>query len=177
MGYKIDARKTVKHTYGKLSGGPLCACMACATERNMVRRSNVPTSTPKVPLDARGNPLVTGTRVAYNYSGDTAIGVIVGDEGGFFQIQRETHLKNGKTLSKVRKATSMLAIYEKDVPDTQDLDLGAILQEISDLRVEAHTHKELFSKIADAWDLSEVEIFLEEKYGHDWKEKLGHPAT
>lgn len=173
MGYKIDKRTTIDHTHGMLKGGPLCKCPGCALERNQAR--GLDTLMPlRTQQDVRGNPLEIGTRVAFNYSGDTAIGVITAITGGYFSIERETHPKNDHKVSKVKKATSMLAIYEGE---DKGVDVPSLMQEIGDLRTEARSQRVLLSKIADAWDLSEVEIYLEEQYGEDWKDKIGNHTT
>jgi len=68
--------------------------------------------------DARGNPIEEGCRVAYNISGDIALGEVlsVGPRG--FKV-RLGHFCAGKPaghISKVRRATSILVLTPADMP-------------------------------------------------------------
>lgn len=124
----------------------------------------------RVVNDARGTTITVGTRVAFNYSGDIAVGVVEKITGTEFHIRRETHLTGyyaTNPISKVRKVSSLLAIFE--IEDIEKATKELRKQVLDDF---ANANKELFRVVADAWDLHEVELYLEERYGKNWKEQV-----
>lgn len=124
----------------------------------------------RVRQDARGVDLLVGTRVAFNYSGQVAIGVIEKITPNEYHIKRETHTTGYGTsnpVSKVKNAYSILAINEV-------ADVEAARRELQRQAREdyATANKDFLKMIANAWDLDDILLGVEEKYGKDWKDKL-----
>lgn len=125
--------------------------------------------------DTRGHTLTVGTRVAFNYSGNVAIGVIEHiTPGGEFHIRRETHItssiyssKPKNTLSAVKNAASLIAINE--VEDVKKVSTKMRNQALEDF---GNANKKLMIAIRDAWDLGDVHLTMEEMFGKDWAENL-----
>lgn len=125
----------------------------------------------QVPIykDARGHDLVVGTRVAYNYSGMVAIGVIEHITGSEYHIRRETHIgaSTQNTLSKVKHQSSLLAINE-----VEDVEKARRILRQEALADFATANKEFLKKIRDAWDLDDVMMHCEEQFGENWRDNL-----
>lgn len=70
----------------------------------------------RVMLDMNERPLVPGTRVAYNRSGNVVFGSIVHvTKGGTFKIEAEdAHRRYGGGISTVKNAGSVLSVTDLD---------------------------------------------------------------
>lgn len=120
-------------------------------------------------IDIRGRQLVEGVRVAFNYSGDLAIGTITKVQGGTFHIKRETHANHSNPISKVKNARSLVAIVEaKDVERTSREIRNQSLQDWAD------ANGRILRLIDEAWDLHDLILSIEELFGEDWREQISN---
>lgn len=125
--------------------------------------------------------ITPGSRVAYNYSGDVATGVVEKiTSGGEFHILRDEEFHGTNPISKVKRAGSVLVIHESESIRKQIIERRDRMEADYDLRLsyavsklEAREKKiqekttALIETVRDAWDVDEVKMKLVELFGED----------
>lgn len=130
--------------------------------------------------DLRGTPIEVGSRVAYNYSGDVATGVVIKITGSEIQIQRDPEYYGTNPISKVKRSSSVLVIHEQGSTEiarlnklTLEIDrerTDALRKEVrAEFRANAMREKLslLITKISDAWSVDEIQVLVEDLFGRD----------
>ena len=125
--------------------------------------------------DSRGQEIDIGTRVAFNYSGSIAIGTVEKVLPGTYHIRRETHLSGyggHNPISKVRNIRNLIAINEvDDIAKKSHEHRLEVLQDAGKLE-SVIVEVELLQLIKDAWDIDDLKMALEERYGVTVNERL-----
>jgi hypothetical protein len=128
--------------------------------------------------DSLGRSLEPGVRVAFNYSGNVASGTIEKITPSEIHILRDEGFSGGTNrISKVKNARSCLVLHGANV--TSALNEQMAMLEARSTQAEAELRgkynerlitlkdqlTDIICKIGDAWDLDEVQMFVEERYG------------
>lgn len=126
--------------------------------------------------DALDRVLESGTRVAFNYSGNVASGTIDHiTKGGEIHIKRDDGFGGGNPISKVKRWNSVLVIADNDVTEAlkhqsvrHDTELTVVakhfVERTDNLKLKVTA---LLEKIEDAWDVDEIQMYAEDLFGKD----------
>lgn len=124
--------------------------------------------------DSAGTFINVGDRVAFNYSGDVALGTVTKIASDII-IERDKNFGGTNPISRVKNGRSVLIIETKEnlealglVPlsqvDEQNNALSKAVQQIGALEIQRLA---LFEIIKDAFSVDEIKIWIEEVYGKE----------
>lgn len=131
--------------------------------------------------DARGNIFQPGSRVAFNYSGDVATGVLEHiTPGGEFHIRRDPEYVGANPISKVKRFRSLVVIFESQKIRDQIVDLRVEMKEYYQSLLDSALQKlekredklkedylALIKAVREAGDVDDVTFWLTERFGED----------
>lgn len=131
--------------------------------------------------DLRGTLIEVGSRVAFNYSGNVASGVVEKLTASEIHILRDTDYYGSNPISKIKNASGVLVIYEGSTRDeinrlnklTLEIDrerAAAIRKQVwAETRSNAVCEKltQLIVCISDAYSVDEIQLLVEDLFGRD----------
>lgn len=134
--------------------------------------------------DRKGNIIEPGVRVAFNYSGDVATGIVEKLTPSEIHIRRDSDWHGNNPISKVKRDMSVCVIFEDDYVKLLDSAVNKAVaaqtkmlhdqrEKLEQSRIESDefldqakkNFADIINVVRKAWDLDEIKLYVEEKFG------------